>query len=283
LARRSSPSEAANHDRRAQLFFRLSTWELWLILFAIVFGMTGLGLFLGRRLRHRSEHLREPFGVLQAALLGLVGLVLAFGLALAVGRYESRRDAVVEDANAIGTTYLRAQTLPEPIRTRSLELLVRYTDTSIRLSRSLPSSDEERRAIADGDQLQRELWALAGRALSDAPSASAPRLYVETLNEMIDMQTVHVAALNNRVPGAVLALEVGGAAVALGLLAFYLAIIGRGVLTVLLAAGLITSLLLVTFDLDRPTRGLIRVPSTPLTDLRASMELPPSAAAPASP
>ena len=283
MARRSSPSEAADHDRRAQLFFRLSTWELWLILFAIVFGMTGLGLFLGRRLRHRSEHLREPFGVLQAALLGLVGLVLAFGLALAVGRYESRRDAVVEDANAIGTTYLRAQTLPEPIRTRSLELLVRYTDTSIRLSRSVPSSDEERRAIADGDQLQRELWALAGRALSDAPSASAPRLYVETLNEMIDMQTVHIAALNNRVPGAVLALEVGGAAVALGLLAFYLAIIGRGVLTVLLAAGLITSLLLVTFDLDRPTRGLIRVPSTPLTDLRASMELPPSAAAPASP
>jgi hypothetical protein len=283
LARRSSPSDAANHDRRAQLFFRVSTWELWLILFAIVFGMTGLGLFLGRRLRHRSEHLREPFGVLQAALLGLVGLVLAFGLALAVGRYESRRDAVVEDANAIGTTYLRAQTLSEPIRTRSLELLVRYTDTSIRLSRSVPSSDEERRAIADGDQLQRELWALAGRALSDAPSASAPRLYVVTLNEMIDMQTVHIAALNNRVPGAVLALEVGGAAVALGLLAFYLAIIGRGVLTVLLAAGLITSLLLVTFDLDRPTRGLIRVPSTPLTDLRASMELPPSAAAPASP
>jgi hypothetical protein len=160
---------------------------------------------------------------------------------------------------------------------------VRYTDTSIRLSRSVPSSDEERRAIADGDQLQRELWGLAGRALSDAPSASAPRLYVETLNEMIDMQTVHVAALNNRVPGAVLAVEVGGAAVALGLLAFYLALIGRGVLTVLLAAGLITSLLLVTFDLDRPTRGLIRVPSTPLTDLRASMELPPSAAAPASP
>jgi hypothetical protein len=283
LARRSPPSEAANHDRRAQLFFRLSSWELWLILFTIVLGTTGLGLFLGHKLRHRSEHLREPFGVLQAALLGLVGLVLAFGLALAVGRYESRRAAVVDDANAIGTTYLRAQTLPEPIRTRSLELLVRYTDTSIRLSRSVPSSDEERRAIADGDQLQRELWALAGRALSDAPSASAPRLYVETLNEMIDMQTVHVAALNNRVPGAVLAVEVGGAAVALGLLAFYLALIGRGVLTVLLAAGLITSLLLVTFDLDRPTRGLIRVPSTPLTDLRASMELPPSAAAPASP
>ena len=66
------------------------------------------------RLRHLKEDLREPFGVLQAALLGVVGLILAFGLALAVGRYEARRAAVVDEANAIGTTYLRAQTLANP-------------------------------------------------------------------------------------------------------------------------------------------------------------------------
>ena len=107
-----------------------------------------------------------------------------------------------------------------------------------------------------------------------APLASAPRLYTDSLNKTIDMQTVRVSVLNNRVPGAVLAIEVGGAAVALGLLALYLAILGRGVTTVLLAAGLITLLLLVTFDLDRPTRGLITIPDTPLTSLRASMALP---------
>jgi hypothetical protein len=265
------------------VFFRLSSLELALILLAVVFGATGLGLFFGHYLRHRSEHLREPLGVLQAALLGLVGLVLAFGLALAVGRYDSRRTAVVDDANAIGTTYLRAQTLTEPFRTQSLQRLARYTDVSIRLSRSVPASAESRLAIADGQKLQRELWGLAGQALAGAPVASAPRLYVETLNEMIDMQTVRVAALNNRVPGAVLAVEVIFATVALGLLAFYLAILGRGVLPVLAAATLISLLLLVTFDLDRPTRGLIRVPSTPLTSLRASMELPPAAAAPSRP
>ena len=262
------------------MFFRLSSLEIGLILSAIVLGATAIGLFLGRYLRHRSEHLREPVGVLQAALLGLVGLVLAFGLALAVGRYESRRTAVVDEANAIGTTYLRAQTLPEPIRTQSLERLVRYTDTSIALSESVPNSPKARAAIADGQRLQRELWGLAGQALAEKPVESAPRLYVETLNEMIDMQTVRVAGLNNRVPGAVLAVEVGGAAVALALLAFYLSILGRGVGTVLLAAGLITLLLLVTFDLDRPTRGLIEVPDTPLVNLRASMELPPAASAP---
>jgi hypothetical protein len=269
-----------SQERRVRLFFRLSSLELALILFAVVFGATTVGLVLGRFVRHRSEQLREPIGVLQAALLGLVALVLAFGLALAVGRYESRRAAVVEDANAIGTTYLRAQTLAEPVRTRSLERLVRYTDTSIRLSRSVPGSSEARKAVADGQLLQRELWGLAGQALVDAPTASAPRLYVETLNEMIDMQTVRVAGLSNRVPGPVLAVEVVGSAVALGLLAFYLSLLGRGVITVLLAAGLVTLLLLVTFDLDRPTRGLIRVPDTALTSLRASMALPPAATGP---
>jgi hypothetical protein len=261
------------------VFFRLSSFELWLILFAVVFGATGFGLLAGRYLRHRSEHLQAPLGVLQTALLGLVGLVLAFGLALAVGRYDSRRAAVVDDANAIGTTYLRAQTLAEPFRTRSLQRLVRYAEVSMRLSRSIPSSAASSRDIAEGQSLQRELWSLAGRALAEQPVATAPRLYVETLNQMIDMQGVRVAALNNRVPGAVLAIELISAAVALALLAFYLAILGRGVLPVLSAAGLIYLLLIVTLDLDRPTRGLIRVPSTPLASLRASMHLPPAAAA----
>jgi hypothetical protein len=259
------------------VFFRLSSWALALILFAAVLGPVVLGVLLGRALRHRSDHLREPFGVLQSALLGVVGLILAFGLALAVGRYETRRAAVVEEANTIGTTYLRAQTLDDPVRTRSIGLLVRYTDASIAVSKAVPSSPASRKAIADEDALQRRLWALADEALDSAPTASAPRLYVETLNEMIDMQTVRVAGLNNRVPGAVLALEVFGAAAALGLLAFNLSILGRGLLTVLIAAGLVSMLLLVTFDLDRPTRGLIKVPSTPLTNLRASMELPPAA------
>ena len=146
----------------------------------------------------------------------MVALILAFGLTLAVGRYDSRRAAVVDTANAIGTTYLRAQTLREPMRTRSLELLERYTDTTIRLAESVPQSASARDAVTDGERLQRSLWRLAGEALDGSPTDSAPRLYVETLNEMIDMQTVQVSALNNRVPGAVLVIEVVGASIALG-------------------------------------------------------------------
>src|SRR3954452_7605123 len=271
--------------RRASgiLFFRLSSLEAGLLLFGVLLGGTAVGAAMGRRVRHRSDTLKEPFGVLQGALLGVVGLLLAFGLSLAVSRYEDRRANVVSEANAIGTTYLRAQTLAEPMRSRSLGLLVRYTRTAIGLSGHVPGSTAQRDAAAREELIQRQLWGLAGRSLSESPTASAPRLYVETLNEMIDNETVRVVALSNRVPTAVLVLEVVASAVALGLLAAYLAISGRGELTVVLASALVAFLLLVTADLDRPTRGMIRVPDTALTNQLASMLLPPAAAAPASP
>jgi hypothetical protein len=262
------------------LFFRLTSVELGVLLFAALLGATGLGAVLGHRSRHLADSLKEPFGILQGALLGVVGLLLAFGLSLAVSRYENRRSNVITEANAIGTTFLRAQTLAEPIRRRSLDLLVRYTRTAIRVSDHVPGSAEARAAATSEERIQRQLWSLAGEALARAPVASAPRLYVETLNEMIDAETARVAALGNRVPTAVLLLEVLGAAVALGLLAAHLAIGGRGVLGVAIAAALVAFLLLVTADLDRPTRGMIRVPDTVLANQLASMTLPPAAAAP---
>ena len=259
------------------MFFSLSSWVLALILVAVIVGTTVAGLVAGGHLRRRVDSLREPFGVLQTATLGIVALLLAFGLSLAIGRYETRRAAVVDDANTIGTTYLRAQTLAEPVRTRSLDLLRRYTDEAIRISHEVPGSAAMSRTEAAQEVLQRRLWSLAGQALDDAPVASAPRLYVDSLNEMIDQQTVRISALNNRVPGTVLLLEVVASALALGLLALYLTHLGRGPVTVLVAAVLVTMLLFVTFDLDRPTRGLITVPDTPLVALRESMALPPAA------
>src|SRR3954466_10336659 len=139
------------------MFFRLTSFELALLLFGAILGATALGILTGRAMRRHSQHLSEPLAVLQAALLGMVGLLLAFGLSMAVGRYDSRRAAVVDDANAIGTAYLRAQTLSEPERTRSLVRLRRYAATSARLSDAVPSSAAARRAVADGDVLQREL------------------------------------------------------------------------------------------------------------------------------
>ena len=262
------------------MFFSLPSWAVALIVFIVVGGACFGGALAGRYLRRHTDALREPIGVLQAALLGLVGLILAFGLSLAVGRYESRRAATVAEANAIGTTYLRAQLIAEPQRTASLGLLRRYTDLAIQVSDEVPHSDPMRRTNAAQSVMQRQLWRLAGEAIARAPTDSAPRLYVDTLNDMIDQQTVRAAALGNRVPGAVLAVEMVAAAVAVGLLALYLAVLGRGFVAVAVAAILVTLLLLVTFDLDRPKRGLITVPATPLESLRASMTLPPAASGP---
>ena len=224
--------------------------------------------------------------MLQAALLGVVGLVLAFGLALALDRYESRRAAIVAEANAIGTTYLRAQTLPEPTRSRSLALLTRYTrHRHPAAPRPVPGSPGAKDADADGHQpSQRTLWGLAGRELDAAPTASAPRLYVETLNEMIDSDASRVVrAQQPRADSRAAYWRSPAPPSRWGCSPPTWRSLGRATGAVLLAAGLVTLLLLVTFDLDRPTRGFIRVPATPLTNVRDSMELPPAAGAPREP
>lgn len=262
------------------LFFRLDAWALTLVLAVLMAAATAAGLLLGRVLAGRSDDLREPFGILQAALIGFMGLILAFGLSLAVGRYESRRTDVVDEANAIGTAYLRAQTLAEPIRSESLLLLRDYTEASIRIADDVPGGAGQRDALRDSQALQRELWSLAGEALGEAPTLVAPQLYVESLTEAFEARTSRAAGLGNRVPTAVIVLDVVGAALALAVLALHLATFGRGIATVAAAAALVTLLLVVTFDLDRPTRGLIRVPSTPLTVAARAMEQPPAAEAP---
>lgn len=262
------------------MFFSLSSWELGLLIFAVIGGVSALGVVAGRYVRRHSDVYREPIGALQGALLGVVGLILAFGLTLAVGRYQDRRADVVTDANTIGTAYLRAQTIAEPQRRLSLAFLRSYNDLAIRATYEIPGSAALRATTARQGHLQRRLWRLAGMAMNARPRDSAPRLYLDSLNAMIDQQTVRLSGLNNRVPNAVLWLELLGAALALGLLALYLSVLGRGLLPVIAAAILVSLLVLVTFDLDRPTRGLITIPATPLLAEKATMSLPPAAPAP---
>jgi hypothetical protein len=258
----------------------LSSLELTLLVPAILFGATGAGIWFGRALSRRDSGLKEPLGIMQAALVGLVALLLAFGLTMAVGRYEARRAAVVLEANAIGTTYLRAQTLSEPMRTDSLTLLKRYGDARIAVSESVPDSAKFEAASKESVDIQNALWGLAGEALNNAPTASAPRLYVETLNEMIDAHTTRVAALENRIPAPVLWLQVLASALALGVLGMFVASHERGVFMALLAAGLVAVMLLVIIDLDRPRRGMITIPDGPIVAVRESMNAPPVAAGP---
>jgi hypothetical protein len=241
-----------------RVFFSLSSLELGLLIFAWIGGASALGVATGRYLRGHSDVYREPIGALQGALLGLIGLVLAFALTLAVGRYQDRRTDVVDDANTIGTVYLRAQTIAEPQRSRSLALLRSYNDLAIRVTYERPGGGALRATTRRQDTVQQQLWRLAGEAIN------ARRL----------------SGLNNRVPTAVLWLELIGAAAALALLALYVSLHGRGLVSIVTAVALVSLLILVTFDLDRPTRGVITVPATPLLAEKATMSPPPAAPAP---
>jgi len=263
------------------VLFRLSTFGVVIFLTAFVGGGALIGVLIGREMRARqTDHLKEASGALQAALLGFVGLILAFGLSLAVGRYENRRQTVANEANALGTAYLRAQTIPEPMRTESLDLLRQYADQRIALARAVPDSDAFDLVKLRSDRLANKLWTQAGDALDAEPEGSAVRLYVDTLNETIDMDTTRRAALADRIPTPVMWVEVLGASVALGVLGFYLALSGRSLVAVAVVAVVVITILFVTFDLDRPRRGFIKVPDTPLVETRAGMRGPPVAAAP---
>ena len=214
------------------MLFRLSTLELALLLFAVVLGSSLLGVVAGRRLRHHSETCASRSACCRRRCSGSSGSSSRSASSMAVGRYEARRAAVVDDANAIGTTYLRAQTLQEPMRTRSLDAPARYTDTSIRAVERRAGQRRRERAIARrASGCSGSSGGSPARRSTARPTDSAPRLYVDSLNEMIDMQTVRVAALNNRVPGPCWCSRSSGG-VAPRPARAYLAILGRGVVTV---------------------------------------------------
>jgi hypothetical protein len=104
-------------------------WVVFVLPAVLLVGFAELGFRLGLRLYLAKDAARKAeIGGIQGALLGLLGLLLGFTFAMAVGRYQARRDLVVKEANAIGTTFLRASLLPEAHRAPVEDLLRRYVE-----------------------------------------------------------------------------------------------------------------------------------------------------------
>src|SRR6478752_4984387 len=130
------------------------------LLFAAVVAGAALavegGYRLGRsRLTPTSEEKEAPVGAMVGSVLGLFAFVLAFTFGLAANRYEARRQAVLDEANAIGTTYLRAGLLPEPVRGASAGLLREYVDARLAMVQEARHAE----GLARSEELQRRLWA----------------------------------------------------------------------------------------------------------------------------
>jgi hypothetical protein len=235
---------------------------------------TELGFHLGRRAgRTTSDEARSQIGTIQAALLGLLALLLGFTFAMGMSRYEMRRQLVLDEANAIGTTYLRAQVLPEPQRQELSNLLRQYVQ--VRLDFYAASADKKKLETANNDtaRLQKQLWSTAAALGVKEPRAVTVGLFLQSLNEVIDLHNKRLTALENHVPEIILLLLYFVALVATGLIGYGCGLGGvRNFFVTVVSSILIAAVILVIIDLDHPIHGLIQVSQQRMLELRNSLE-----------
>jgi len=210
----------------------------------------------------------QPVGAMVGSILGLLALVLGFTFSLAASRFEARRQAVLDEANAIGTTYLRAKLLPEPQRSHVAQLLREYVD--VRLHAVERNRSDE--GIARSEALHRALW---GQATAAATSSSSfmTGLFIRSLNEVIDLHARRIMiGIRSRIPAAVWATLTALTMIGMVAVGYQsgLAATTRSPAMAALALAFAVVLLVIA-ELDRGQRGLLRVSQQSLIDVRRSM------------
>jgi len=230
------------------------------------------GYRLGRSRRKRSEgEVEAPVGAMVGATLGLLAFMLAFTFGAAAERYDSRRQLVLDEANAIGTTYLRAGMLPER-RDEIRNLLRDYVDSRLQAVRSGRIAE----GIRQSEQLQDQLWAQAVALGERNPASIVVGLFVESLNEVIDIHAKRVTAgVRNRIPGAIWLALLAVAVLALAAMGYHAGLAGPNRSIAQVAVALTFSVVIgLIGDLDRPQEGTLTVSQQALVDLRQSMQAP---------
>jgi hypothetical protein len=234
-------------------------------------------LDVGRRIAARQAELdpegaRAGIGAVEGAVFGLLGLLIAFSFSGAATRFEARRDLVREEANAIGTAWLRIDLLPGEAQAGMRELFRRYLDSRIETYRKAPDMAAVRAEYARSVGLQGEIWSAAITGTREAGSP-ATMLLLPALNQMIDITTTRLVATQAHPPLIVFAMLVVltlGAA----LLAGYGAMGNRSWLHRIAFAFAMSFTVYVILDLEFPRLGLIRIDTADqvLSDLRQSFE-----------
>jgi hypothetical protein len=250
-------------------------WVLFLLFVALPMAATELGFRYGRRVRPGyDEKAISEVGTTQAALLGLLGLLLGFSFAMACTRFDARRQTVVDEANAIGTTYLRAGFLRESGAGFARSLLRDYVRTRLDVYDARSGPAQVAAAERRGEEIQGALWEIAER---DEPERRDPTfgLFVQTLNDMIDMDAKRRHALENHVPTAILVLIGLVSTVTLGASGFACGLgLRRNPATMIALPLMVAVVSLEIIDLDRPREGLIRAGHSSMLRLDASLRAP---------
>jgi hypothetical protein len=242
-------------------------------LFAGMLAMQEAGRRLGaRRLGMGPEGSRAGLGAVEGAVFALMGLLVAFSFSGAASRFDDRRHLIVEEANAIGTAYLRLDLLPADAQPKLRDLFRRYLDERLEVYRKMPDIPAAKEALARSAVLQGEIWSGAVEATRAEPQARI--LLLPALNAMIDITTTRTAAFRIHPPVVIFAM-LGLVALACSLLAGHaMAGLKRRSLVHSLAFTIILTLTVyVILDLEFPRAGLIRVDAMDkiLADVRQSM------------
>lgn len=248
----------------------------------LIIGVLFVSLVLAIEAGYRVGRKAQPFSTeattshvsaVQASLLGVLALLLGFTFSLSLQRYDSRSEAVVDEANAIGTAYLRAQLLPPSVRSEVQTLLSSYVDERVQEGTIPLSNEAERQALlAKASQDQGALWRYAVQAAEEDKSPTTSGLFIQSLNELIDSYGRRNAALDRHVPEVVLLLLYGTFLMTWGIVGYAAGIAGHRVSSA--AYIMLVLVLLVVFiiiDLDRPRRGLIEVDQSSLTSLQSAI------------
>jgi hypothetical protein len=217
---------------------------------------------------NQGEEKNSHEGYIVSAVLGLLALLMGFTFSLAIERFETRRNYVLEDANAIGTAYLRAQLLGEPHRSRLSKLLIAYTDNMIVISKLPP--DEARKLLAADDRLLNDIWAATAAAFDSIKGLDFSSTFVDSMNAMIDLDSSRRASRQAHVPSEVLAVLFVYLIGTAGVLGYVLGF-GRTRFAAAFLLLLLCLSLLLIIDIDRATTGGIAESQGPMEALAKSL------------
>jgi hypothetical protein len=249
--------------------------------FVVVFPLSLLVSWLGYRyaLRYRVEDEKEAwaFGLAQAAIFGLIALILGFSFAFSIGRFEERRTLVVSDTEAIRTAYLRGVFLPPDKADQYRATLVEYTKARVNAYENINDSRVERQALVKCDELQGVLWGMVASTARRDPRSPFFADLTRSVIGLVDVAERQQAALNNHVPRAVIGIVMLGTLVGAFLLGLTF---GRARSPNVLLAAIFCLLFSATvstiIDLDHPQAGFIRVDISPLQSALDDMTNAPS-------
>ena len=243
------------------LIFVLSFVALWLA--------ARIGTSLRRRQRDLEEDIREDFGVVQAATLTLLGLIIGFSFSMAVSRYDQRKNYEEAEANAIGTEYVRADLLAAADGTKVRALLRDYLDQRV-LFYTAHDEQELRQINARTAQLQTDLWS-AVQASAAAQPTPIVALAVAGMNDVLNSQGYTQAAWWNRIPTAAWGL-MAAIAICCNLLVGYGSPSTKAGAKLLLVLPLVVAIaFMLIADIDAPRHGFIQVNPQNLISLIESL------------